>query len=171
MPRGDAGLLKGLWRDSKGGGGDGRGGGRGQFILGGGQSVQAGVFRRLLFLAAQLELPCSGRGCLQQGSKVNSHILGPGVYLHPSRNLSLRCRTGGRPAFPSHALSESGLVFWSLKWPCGACPCPRWPQRALRGLVLSPVGILDRLGPQQSSSWQGAARRAPALPGPGPQLL
>ena len=38
--------------------------------------MQAVVFRRQLFPAAQLEHPDSGRGCPQQVSKVNSHIWG-----------------------------------------------------------------------------------------------
>lgn len=45
----------------------------------GGESMQAAVFRRPVFLAAQLEHPgegaCAGMyPCLQQVSKVSSHI-------------------------------------------------------------------------------------------------
>ena len=51
--------------------------------------MQAVVFQRPLFLAAQLEHPDSGRGCPQQVSKVNSPFWGlGGVCLHPSGNLS-----------------------------------------------------------------------------------
>ena len=59
--------------------------------------MQAVVFHRSLFLAAQLEPPPSGKGCLscatlypcpQWVSKVNSHIWGMGgSYLCPG-NLS-----------------------------------------------------------------------------------
>ena len=40
--------------------------------------MQAVVFQRPLFLAAQLESPHSGKGCAQQVSNVNGHIWGWG---------------------------------------------------------------------------------------------
>ena len=54
--------------------------------------MQAVVFPRPLFLAAQLEPPHSRKGCPQQVSKVNRHIWGVGrVCLHPAGNLSVPC--------------------------------------------------------------------------------
>ena len=69
-------------------GGPGGAHGKGQLILVGGYSMQAVVFCRPLLLAAQLESPHSGRGCLQQVSMLNSHIWGLGVCLHSPGNLS-----------------------------------------------------------------------------------